>query len=166
MLGLLGNLPVERMQLLVSDFAKGYATPKVDVRGAVIRNDKVVLVRERTDGLWALHGGYADDGRSPQEHIIKEIWEEAAIKVEVLGLHPVRNDAKHAYDADARDFYELLLACDQLNEVDPLACGRETTGVAYFALEELPSLSTGRVIERDIVAAFDFRDTSMCRRNR
>src|SRR5579862_3266155 len=30
----------------------GYATPKVDVRGGVFDGDKVLLVRERSDGKW------------------------------------------------------------------------------------------------------------------
>jgi hypothetical protein len=35
----------------------GYATPKVDVRGLVFRDDKLLLVQERSDGLWTLPGG-------------------------------------------------------------------------------------------------------------
>ena len=39
--------------LLRGFFAQpGYATPKVDVRRAVIREAKILLVRERVDGLW------------------------------------------------------------------------------------------------------------------
>ena len=41
--------------LLASD--SGYATPKVDVRGAVFHADKILLVRERSDGKWTLPGG-------------------------------------------------------------------------------------------------------------
>ena len=29
----------------------GYATPKIDVRAAVIQDDKILLVREKSDGL-------------------------------------------------------------------------------------------------------------------
>jgi hypothetical protein len=36
---------------------KGYATPKIDVRGAVFVDGKVLLVRERSDGKWTLPGG-------------------------------------------------------------------------------------------------------------
>jgi len=44
----------------------GYATPKVDVRAAVFDvADRLLLVRERSDGLWALPGGWADVGASP-----------------------------------------------------------------------------------------------------
>ncbi|MCZ6886930.1 MAG: NUDIX hydrolase N-terminal domain-containing protein, partial [Gammaproteobacteria bacterium] len=73
MLSRLGSVPVARIQGLVSDFAKGYATPKVDVRGAVFERDKVLLIREATDGLWSLPGGYADVGISASENVVKEI---------------------------------------------------------------------------------------------
>jgi len=41
----------------------GYATPKVDVRGAVIRDGRILLVQERVDGCWSMPGGWADVGR-------------------------------------------------------------------------------------------------------
>jgi len=31
---------------------EGHATPKVDVRAAVFRDDAILLVRERSEGLW------------------------------------------------------------------------------------------------------------------
>ena len=37
---------------------QGYATPKIDVRGAVIRNGKVLLVQEKADGKWSMPGGW------------------------------------------------------------------------------------------------------------
>ena len=30
----------------------GYSTPKIDVRGAIFREDRALLVRESTDGKW------------------------------------------------------------------------------------------------------------------
>src|SRR5215469_7636867 len=38
----------------------GYATPKVDVRAAVFSQDRLLLVKERSDGGWTLPGGWAD----------------------------------------------------------------------------------------------------------
>ncbi|HEX4271619.1 MAG TPA: NUDIX hydrolase N-terminal domain-containing protein, partial [Rhizomicrobium sp.] len=64
MLAALGNVPIQRIEGLVSDFARGYATPKIDVRGALVEDDAILLVRERSDGLWTLPGGYADVGLS------------------------------------------------------------------------------------------------------
>ena len=40
----------------------GPPTPKVDVRALVLRDDRILLVRERTDGGWAMPGGWADPG--------------------------------------------------------------------------------------------------------
>jgi hypothetical protein len=54
----------------------GYATLKVDVRGAVFRGDTLLLVREREDGWWTLPGGWADVGESPSEVVVREVYEE------------------------------------------------------------------------------------------
>src|SRR3974390_2063598 len=50
----------------------GYATPKVDVRAAVFRDDRILLVKEREDGFWTLPGGWADVGDSPSVAAVRE----------------------------------------------------------------------------------------------
>src|SRR5262245_2605299 len=45
----------------------GYATPKVDVRAAVFRDGKILLVQEASDGQWTLPGGWADVNDSPRD---------------------------------------------------------------------------------------------------
>ena len=157
MLAALGNVPVERIESLVSEFAKGYATPKIDVRGAVIEGDAILLVREATDGLWTLPGGYAEVGISPSDNIVKEIREEASIEVSTQGVYGIRHKARHAYDPDVRDFYKLFFYCEQTDSATPTP-GLETTGADFFTLDDLPPLSRSRVIEQDLAAAFAFRD--------
>jgi ADP-ribose pyrophosphatase YjhB (NUDIX family) len=156
MLASIGSVPLPRIESLVSDFAQGYATPKVDVRGAVICDDKILLVREASDRLWTLPGGYAEVGISPAENVVKEIWEEASIRVAAKSLYAIRHKARHAYDADVRDFYKLFFLCDPVDELR-ISPGVETIDVGFFTLHALPPLSTGRVIARDIVAAFEHR---------
>ena len=160
MLAELGNVPVERISSLVSDFAKGYMTPKVDVRGAVIEGGEVLLVREKSDGRWTLPGGFADVGRSAAENVVKEIREEAGLTVSARNLYSVRHKAKQSYDPDARDFYKLFFLCDRIDAAEPHS-GSETTDVGFFPLNRLPKLSRGRVVESDIEAAFAFHDGSM-----
>jgi ADP-ribose pyrophosphatase YjhB (NUDIX family) len=155
MLGSLGNIPIERVSGLLSDFAKGYATPKVDVRGAIIENGQVLLVREKSDGLWTLPGGFADVGLSPTENVKKEIWEEAGVQVSRCTLFSVRHKARQAYEPDIRDFYKMFFLCERADAIDPKP-GADTTEVAFFARDQLPMLSAGRVIEPDIDAAFRF----------
>ncbi|MBZ2174460.1 NUDIX hydrolase N-terminal domain-containing protein [Schnuerera sp. xch1] len=38
----------------------GYPTPKVDVRAAIFKDKKILLVKEKIDGFWSLPGGWAD----------------------------------------------------------------------------------------------------------
>ncbi|MGR9190463.1 NUDIX hydrolase [Rhizobium leguminosarum] len=155
MLADLANVPIIRIKGLVSEFAKGYATPKVDVRGALIEDGKILLVRERSDGLWTLPGGFADIGRSASENVVRETHEEAGLRVSATRLYSIRHKAKQPYDPDARDFYKLFFLCERQDEIAPQA-GVETSEVGFFPPDKLPDLSRGRVIESDIHAAFAF----------
>lgn len=159
MLGRLGSVPIERIESLISDFAKGYATPKVDVRGAVFHDNRILLVREASDGLWALPGGFADVGMSAGENVAKEIQEEASLRVAVKRLYALRHKAKHSYPPDARDFYKLLFLCEPIGEVSPQP-GPDVMEVGFFGLEGLPPLSMSRTITDDVAAAFASRSES------
>jgi ADP-ribose pyrophosphatase YjhB (NUDIX family) len=158
MLASLGNIPIRRIEGLFSDFSKGYATPKIDVRGAIIEDGKVLLVRERSDGLWTLPGGFADVGLSATENIVKEIQEEAGIRTSVTSLYSVRHKAKHAYEPDIRDFYKMFFLCRRVG-VEPPKPGPEVMDAVFFTRDRLPQLSKERVIERDIEAAFIFHES-------
>src|SRR5829696_2319921 len=68
------------------DAERGYATPKLDVRGVVFKGEAVLLVRERDDGSWALPGGWIDVGESPSEAVIREVYEESGYRVRASKL--------------------------------------------------------------------------------
>lgn len=154
-LATLGNVPVERIEGLVSDFARGYATPKVDVRGALIEDHTVLLVREQSDGLWTLPGGFADVGLSPARNIEKEIREEAGLQVSARRLYGVRHKASSGYPPDVRDFYKMFFLCDREDRGNARP-GIETIEARFFPLDDLPPLSRARTMESDISAAFAF----------
>jgi hypothetical protein len=59
----------------------GYTTPRVDVRGAVFQDNRLLLVRESMDGGWTLPGGWADVGEAPSLAAEREVWEEAGFQV-------------------------------------------------------------------------------------
>jgi len=65
---------------------KGYATPKVDVRGAAFQDGRVLMVREISDGKWTLPGGWADVNQSAGECVVREIAEESGFKARALKL--------------------------------------------------------------------------------
>ncbi len=159
MLASLADTPVERIPELFPGYAKGYATPQVDVRGAILRDGKILLVREASDGRWTLPGGYAEVGLSLSQNIIKEIQEEAGLDARVVRLLGIRHKAAHAYTPDIRDFYKIFFLCECDPDAQPES-GVETTEVGFFSLGALPPLSTGRTIEKDIQAAMEAGQSS------
>lgn len=153
MLARLGQHPPGPIPGLFDQHGLGYATPCLDVRGVVIDKDRLLMVREKDDGLWALPGGYTDVGLSPAENIVKEIREEAALSVQVTRFLGIRHKARGPYPPDPRDFYKLFFACD-IQERLEAGDNSEISEIGYFEETDLPPLSAGRTSLRDIRVAF------------
>jgi ADP-ribose pyrophosphatase YjhB (NUDIX family) len=132
----------------------GYATPKVDVRAAVFRDRKILLVQERSDGLWTLPGGWADVNDSPSEAVEKEVVQESGFKVRAQRLLAVFDRAKHPHDPPFPfHIYKMFFLCAiESGEATPSA---ETAGVEFFALNALPPLSLSRITNEQIRFCFD-----------
>jgi ADP-ribose pyrophosphatase YjhB (NUDIX family) len=134
----------------------GYATPKIDVRGAVVQNRKILLVQERSDGGWTMPGGWGDVGEAPSAMVRREVQEESGYEVRVEKLVAV-------YDANRvpgvrMEFYhayKLIFLCTiTAGEARP---SNETSAVEFFDLEHLPPLSnfrTNRQMLEEVFAHF------------
>jgi len=131
---------------------KGYATPKVDVRAAVFRDGKILLVRERADNRWTLPGGWADVGDIPSQAAEREVSEEAGFRVRARQLIGVY-DANRTGPLDLFHAFKLVFLCDLLDgEARP---SEETSEVAFFGEDELPAVFSGeRTRWRHIQDAF------------
>lgn len=130
----------------------GYATPKVDIRGVVIQDDRILLVREKEEGEWSLPGGWADLLLSPSEIAVKEVREESGYEVKTLGLLAVLDNHKHNPPAPYHA-YKLFIHCEITG--GKAQEGVETSGVAFFGKDELPELSQSRNTEEQIKLMFD-----------
>ncbi|MEO1249803.1 MAG: NUDIX hydrolase [Pseudomonadota bacterium] len=126
----------------------GHATPKVDIRGVVFRDDKVLLVKEILDGCWSMPGGFADVGRSAAEVVVKELAEESGFQVRADRLLAVYDRARHGHSHSAFHMYKLFFACEIIG--GEATGGMETTEVDFFDLDNLPELSAGRITVRQI----------------
>lgn len=157
MLAQLADAPLEHIRQQFPTLGESYATPLVDVRGAVFQDNAILLVQERSDGCWALPGGYADIGLSAGENVVKEVWEETALRVAVSRVISVHHKAKHAYEHDARDFYKLFFFCESIDgqTLEPQP-GHEVSAARFFRRDELPQLSHQRVILEDLERAWSF----------
>ncbi len=139
---------------LLSTFNRqiGYATPRVDVRGAVLTDGKLLLVRERQDGGWTMPGGWADVGDVPSQAVEREVWEEAGLRVKarkVIGVY----DANRVGPLEIFHAFKVVFLCELLGgQPRPSS---ETSEVAYFGPDEIPTLLSGeRTKPRHISDAF------------
>lgn len=122
----------------------GYITPKVDVRGAVIRDGKILLIQERADQRWAMPGGWADLGNSPASVAEREVWEESGFRVKAKKVVAVI-DANRIEPMEFYHAYKIIFLCDLLDgEPRP---SHETLAVGFFDPEDLPPLSSYRTNE-------------------
>jgi ADP-ribose pyrophosphatase YjhB (NUDIX family) len=130
----------------------GYATPKVDVRAAVFRNDQVLLVREWSDGLWSLPGGWADVNQPPSLMTEREVWEESGFKVKarkMVGVFEANHDREPITVYHA---YKFVFLCDLVS--GKATTSNETTAVDFFPLDQLPPFSAARTSLRMIEEAY------------
>ena len=97
---------------------QGYTTPKVDVRGVVIHNNKLLLVREKLDqGRWTLPGGWADVGESPALAVEREIEEEAGYTARAVKLLALYDRNKHGHTPNIFHTYKIFFRCELVDEV-------------------------------------------------
>jgi len=131
----------------------GYATPKVDVRGAAFVADKVLLVREASDGGWTLPGGWADVNQSASECVVREMAEESGFQAAALKLVAVADYRKSGHPRrHPHSIYKLFFLCEITGGA--ARTSEETTDVAFFAKDALPQLSLGRTTAAQIERMF------------
>jgi 8-oxo-dGTP pyrophosphatase MutT (NUDIX family) len=132
----------------------GYVTPKLDVRLALFRDARVLLVRERADGRWSLPGGYVDVGDSPAEAAAREASEEAGVEARAIRLAGIWD--RRLYPDLPPHLFHIFTLVFAGELVDPRAeprAGSEATDAAFHPIDTLPELSRGRTQPRYIEAA-------------
>ena len=135
----------------------GYATPKVDVRGAAFVDGRVLMVRELSDGLWTLPGGWADVNQSGAECVVREIFEESGFHARALKLAGVHDYRKSGHPPRAlHHVYKLLFICEITGGV--ATPSNETSEVAFFARDSLPPMSLGRTMPNQVERMFQHRE--------
>jgi ADP-ribose pyrophosphatase YjhB (NUDIX family) len=136
---------------------KGYATPKVDVRGAAFVDGRVLMVREISDGQWTLPGGWADVNQSAGECVVREIAEESGFKAEARKLAAVYDYHRSGHPPRHIDsIYKMFFLCEITGGA--ARASDETSEVAFFPRERLPPLSLGRTTAAQIERMFQHRE--------
>jgi ADP-ribose pyrophosphatase YjhB (NUDIX family) len=131
----------------------GYATPKVDVRGAVFQDSKILLVKEREDGGWTLPGGWVDVGESPKQAIEREILEESGYQTRAVKLLAVYDRDRHGHPPNRHSVYKLFFQCELLGGSPTI--NLEAEAVDFFPEDQIPPLSLSRVVPSQIDRLFE-----------
>ena len=135
---------------------RGYATPKVDVRGAAFVDGQVLLVREISDGKWTLPGGWADVNQTAAECVVREIAEESGFQARALKLAAVHDYQRSNRGRSLDSIYIVFFICEIIGGA--ARPSDETSEVAFFSRSELPPLSTGRATSAQIERMFQHRE--------
>jgi ADP-ribose pyrophosphatase YjhB (NUDIX family) len=131
----------------------GYATPKVDMRAAIFREGRILLVEEREESAWSLPGGWADVGESPSDAVVREVREESGYEARAVKLLALYDRNRHGHPPFPFHAYKLFFQCE-LTGGEP-ALSNETSAVDWFAEDNLPPLSTTRVTAAQIHRFFE-----------
>jgi ADP-ribose pyrophosphatase YjhB (NUDIX family) len=144
--------PLEPLRELFS-VGDGYATPRVDVRAAVFQQGRILLVKERSDGAWALPGGWADVGDSPSVTAAREVREESGYEVRPVKLAALWDRNRHGHPPMIFHAWKAFFMCDLVGGSPQPSL--ETEGSEFFAPEALPPLSQGRTTVAQIEHMFE-----------
>lgn len=146
------DLPLEKIKM---DFAGeiGYQTPKVETRAAIIKDNKILLVKEQLDGKWALPGGYQDVNVSIRENVIKEASEEAGAVVQPLKVVAVLDYNRHHHVNFPLGMVKIFVLCEYINH--SFNENTETLGAEFYTLDNLPELSLTRTTKKQLEMCFE-----------
>jgi ADP-ribose pyrophosphatase YjhB (NUDIX family) len=135
---------------------RGYATPKLDVRGAVFDAEgRILMVREAVDhDRWTLPGGWADVNQTPAQCAAREVLEESGYEVRVVKLAACWDRAAQGHRPPGLfSITTLFFMCEIMGGAPTTSL--ETTEVRFFAEDEVPAdLSFSRVLRTQIARMF------------
>ena len=131
------EIPVETVRDLFCNEI-GYQTPKLDTRGAVFKDDKILLVQEN-NGKWSLPGGWVDVNLSVKENTVKEVKEESGLDVTADSIIAIQDRAKHNLPLYAYGICKVFVLCTLIG--GRFEANSETTGFDWFSMEQLPVLA-------------------------
>jgi len=146
-------VPQEKIRNLFAN-ETGYATPKVDVRAVVFKDEKILMVKEKAGGVWSLPGGWGDIGLTPSEVAVNEVKEESGFDVKAVKLLGVLDKKCHPHPPSPYHVYKIFILCEIVG--GEAQTGIETNAVEFFAEDDLPPLSIGRNTESQIKLAFEY----------
>lgn len=124
---------------------------------AAVRDDRdrLLLVRRTDDGNWELPGGRVDVGETVARAAVREVAEEAGVRVKIVGLAGVYSDPSHVLVYPGEGALQQVAICFHARpEVDRAAPARpdgvETSAARWFEPEDVGSLVMHPAVRRRV----------------
>ena len=116
------GLPKEKIDtLFLGD--EGYQTPKIDTRAAIFKDDKILLVREKSTQTWSLPGGWNDYDCTTAENCAKEAREEAGRIVKPVKVIAIQDRNHHNKPIRATNITKIFYLCKEISgQFEPNDC--------------------------------------------
>ena len=130
---------------------KGYQTPKIETRAAIVEDGRMLLVQENT-GLWTLPGGWMDVDTTIAQNTVKEAFEESGLNVLPRRLIALLDHNRHNRPTVAQGVVKVFVLCERLGGA--FRENIETMRSGFFAEDELPPLAEGKTTQAQIRMCF------------
>jgi ADP-ribose pyrophosphatase YjhB (NUDIX family) len=110
------------------------------VNAVVLGAGSVLLHQRSDDGRWSLPGGILDPGEQPAAGVVREVFEETGVHVEVRRLVAVTVSPPRVHpNGDHAQYLELTFVCDAARGKAHVH-DSESVQVAWFLLNGLPDM--------------------------
>ncbi|WP_046470456.1 NUDIX hydrolase [Allosalinactinospora lopnorensis] len=116
---------------------------------AVVIGDsgEILLHRRADDGRWSTPGGILEPGEQPAVALVREVFEETGVHVEVERVASVVTEPPFTYpNGDRVQFLDIAFRCRAVGGA-PRLDEDESLDVRWFAPDGLPELNT-RILRR------------------
>lgn len=108
--------------------------------GVVQDADGRLLLARRTDnGRWSLPAGVVDPGEQPADAVVREVFEETGVRVEIERLGGVATHPVVYPNGDACEYLHIWFVC-RATGGEARVNDDESTEVCWYALDSLPPL--------------------------
>jgi 8-oxo-dGTP pyrophosphatase MutT (NUDIX family) len=118
------------------------------VSGVVLRGEpgaeQVLLAQRADNGRWSVPAGIVEPGEQPADCLVRELWEETRVRIEVERLVSLRADAEITYpNGDRCQYISMTFRCRYASG-DAIVGDEESLAVGWFDLTALPADLTDR----------------------
>lgn len=142
-LRLMAELEERSFDELMFDFREDnwlHASPAAGAEAVIVQDEKIMLIKRRDNGLWAVPGGLVEVGETLAEAAERELLEETGIEAQITQLLGIFDSRLWHSRTKAQLYHAIFLA--RTDSLTPRESS-EAMEIGFFDEGNLPTLSPG-----------------------